>query len=66
MRGRPSGRLTPLRRRALAVLQEEAAAGQSISYAKAARKLGLHDYRDARRVVRDLRSLDLIPRPSAG
>ncbi len=59
-RGRPAGRMTPLRKKALALMAEEARAGGFISYAKVARKLGLTDYRNARRVVNDLRKLGLV------
>lgn len=55
MRGRPAGRMTHRRTQVLERYVDAAADGQRISLARLARECGLYDYREARRVVRDLR-----------
>lgn len=60
MRGRPSGRMTPSRLRALEVLMDAAERGEHISLAKLARRIGVHSYNDARRIRADLQKLGAI------
>lgn len=59
-RGRPSGRMTPRRQRVLEALIDAAASGEHISLAKIARRCGLTDYRNARRIRDDLRRMGAI------
>ena len=59
-RGRPSGQMTHNRQR---IFEEYVAAslrGNPPTLAELARRCGLHDYRDARRIVSDLRKMRLI------
>jgi len=60
MRGRPSGRMTPRRQRVLETLIDAAANGEHISLAKIARRCGLTDYRNARRIRADLQRMGAI------
>jgi hypothetical protein len=60
MRGRPAGRMTPRRLRVLETLVDAAQRGEHISLAKIARKCGLTDYRNARRIREDLRRMGAI------
>lgn len=59
-RGRPAGRMTVRRRQALDVIVEAAVQGENISLARLARKIGVYSYRDARRIVDDLRRLGAV------
>lgn len=59
-RGRPKLVMTHRRRQVLEHLSACAAEGQRISLAHIARRCGLHDYRDARRIVGDLREMGAL------
>lgn len=59
-RGRPAGAMTTRRRQVLAALTEAASEGQPVSLARLARRCGLYDYRQARRVVGDLRRIGAL------
>lgn len=58
-RGRPAGKMvmTRLREQALGEIADAVAQGESISLARLARRCGLYDYRDARRVMNDLKKM---------
>lgn len=56
-RGRPAGQMTRNRQRVLAEMIEAAAQGEVPTLARLARRCGLYDYREARRIVADLRKL---------
>lgn len=60
-RGRPAGRMTHRRRQVLMAIADAAAEGRRPSLASVARRCGLYDYRDARRIVRDLSRIDALP-----
>jgi hypothetical protein len=51
---RKAGTMTTRRKQVLAELQTAAEQGQRISLARLARRCGLYDYRDARRIVGDI------------
>jgi Mn-dependent DtxR family transcriptional regulator len=57
-RGRPSGQMTPLRRKALAVIQEQVAQGKPVLVAAVARRIGV-DRRSARRIIADVHGMAL-------
>lgn len=59
-RGRPPGQMTHRRRQVLEEYIDAAQDGERISLARIARRCGLHDYRDARRIVTDLKRLGAI------
>lgn len=59
-RGRPAGQMTHRRQQILAEYADAAARGDRLSLAQLARRCGLHDYRDARRIVTDLKRLGAI------
>lgn len=59
-RGRPAGRMTVRRRQAFDAITEAAANGEKITLARLARKIGVYSYRDARRIVGDLRKLGAV------
>jgi hypothetical protein len=56
-RGRPRGQMTHRRRQVLKALADASAQGERLSFANIARRCGLYDYREARRIVNDLRRL---------
>jgi alkylated DNA nucleotide flippase Atl1 len=56
-RGRPTGQMTHRRRQVLRCLIMAKAEGQRVTYAEIARRCGLCDYREARRVVADMRKI---------
>jgi len=60
MRGRPAGQMTHRRQQVLERYSEAATTGECISLARMARECGLCDYREARRVVGDLKRLGAI------
>ena len=60
MRGRPTGQMTHRRRQALDVITAAAASGERITLARLARRIGVYDYREARRIMHDLNSLGAI------
>lgn len=59
-RGRPSGRMTHRRQQVLDALMDAAHNGEHISLAKLARKIGVYDYRDARRIRDDLKAMGAV------
>ena len=59
-RGRPAGLMTHRRRQVFAEIQEAAKRGEKITLASLARRIGLYDYRDARRIVRELRAMGAV------
>jgi len=59
-RGRPAGRMTARRRQAFDAITEAAANGENISLARLARKIGVYDYREARRIIGDLRVMGVV------
>lgn len=59
-RGRPSGQMTHRRQQVLAQIADAIAGGESVTLASLARRCGLYDYRDARRVMADLKKLGAI------
>lgn len=59
-RGRPPGQMTHRRRQVLAEYADAAASGERISWAELARRTGLYDYRDARRVLGDLKRMGAL------
>lgn len=56
-RGRPAKQMTRRRQRVLAEIIDAAFEGERITLAVLARRCELYDYRDARRVVNDLRKI---------
>lgn len=59
-RGRPPGQMTRNRQR---VFEEYVAAslrGERINLSRIARRCGLYDYRDAKRIVNDLKKMRLV------
>jgi hypothetical protein len=59
-RGRPPGRMTLRRRQAFEAITEAAANGERLSLARLAREIGVYSYRDARRIIDDLRKLGAV------
>lgn len=59
-RGRPSGRMTPRRQAVLDCISGYRARGFHVSLSRIARDCGLHDYRDARRIVGDLKEMGVV------
>jgi len=55
-RGRPAGRMTPLRKKAAEAVQERLARGERVIVAAVARQIGV-DRRSARRIIRDVQAL---------
>ena len=49
--------MTHRRRQVLEAITETAKAGEQVSLARLARRCGLYDYREARRILADLRKL---------
>lgn len=60
MRGRPPGAMTHHRRKVLAAYADMIARGHPVNFARIARRCGLYDYREARRIVNDLRKMGAI------
>ena len=58
--GRPKGRITFLRAMAIHHHKITTGSGEEPSLAAVARFCGLHDYREARRVLNDLKEMGLI------
>ena len=56
-RGRPTGQMTHRRRQVLNEMTVAVSKGEPITLARLARRCGLYDYREARRIVADLRKL---------
>lgn len=59
-RGRPRLQMTRRRRQVLECLRERAKSGERVTMANLARRCGLYDFRDARRIVKDLRDMGHI------
>lgn len=59
-RGRPRNAITRRRKQVLDQLCERASDGARISLGELARRCGLHDYRSARRIVRDLEKIGAV------
>jgi len=59
-RGRPAGLMTHRRRQVLEQITAAVSSGERVTLARLARGCGLHDYRDARRVMTDLKKMGAI------
>lgn len=59
-RGRPAGVMTQRRRQLLEAHRRLAAEGGRVSICRLARECGLYDYRDARRIIADLRRMGAL------
>lgn len=59
-RGRPAGRMTPRRKAVLDCISAYQERGFHVSLSRIARDCGLTDYRNARRVVVDLRNMGAL------
>lgn len=59
-RGRPAYQMTPVRQRVYSELQRCVSNSERLTMAELARRCRLHDYRDARRVVTDLKAMGLV------
>lgn len=59
-RGRPRMAMTTRRKQVLETYADRAAHGERISLAELARRCGLYDYREARRIVGDLRQMGAL------
>lgn len=60
MRGRPAGQMTTRRRQVLCEIADAVAQGERVTLASLARRCGLCDYREARRIMADLRKIGEI------
>lgn len=60
MRGRPANQMTRRRRQVLDQYETAAKSGEPISMARLARQCGLYDFRDARRIVGELRKMGAL------
>lgn len=59
-RGRPPGQMTHRRRQILAEYARAANRGESPTLAQLARRCGLYDYREARRIMKDLERMGAL------
>lgn len=59
-RGRPANVMTQRRKQVLEAYSEQAASGVPVRLAELARRCGISDYRNAKRVVADLRRMQAI------
>lgn len=59
-RGRPAWRMTHRRQQVMTEIAAAALLGEQISLAHLARACGLYDYREARRIVADLRKMGRV------
>jgi len=59
-RGRPAGQMTHRRRQVLSEYRAMAERGERIRLAELARRCGIADYRNAKRIMREMRELALI------
>lgn len=59
-KGRPKGQMTPRRSQVLDCIEHYRARGVFVSLSRIARECELFDYRDARRIVTDLRQMGAI------
>lgn len=60
MRGRPKLEMTLRREQVLAAYEADAREGACPSLSRLARRCGLYDYRNVKRVLRDLRDMGLV------
>lgn len=60
MRGRPAGQMTHRRRQVLEAYQSAAERGEHISLSRMARECGFSDYRNVKRVLRELRQMSIV------
>jgi hypothetical protein len=60
MRGRPTGQMTFRRRQVLEKYNDMVFAGESVSISRLSRECGFFDYRNAKRVLRDLQSMGKV------
>jgi hypothetical protein len=56
-RGRKPNQMTTRRRQVLTEIADAVAHGERVTLASLARRCGLYDYRDARRIMRDLQRM---------
>lgn len=59
-RGRPAGVMTHRRTQVYEEMVRIASEGGEVRLARLARSCGLYDYREARRIVADLRKMDRV------
>jgi predicted transcriptional regulator len=59
-RGRPKLTMTRRRRQILLELADLTASGQKVRLAELARRCGLCDYREARRILKDLKRMGAV------
>ena len=59
-RGRPAGQMTHRRQQVLAEIADAVAQGERVTLASLARRCGLHDYRNARRIMSDLKRIGAV------
>lgn len=59
-RGRPANTMTHRRQQVLSEIADAIAQGERVSAWTIARRCGIYDYRNAKRVLRDLQSLGAI------
>lgn len=59
-RGRPPFTMTHRRRQILNEIAQAVSRGERVTLASLARRCGLHDYRNARRVMKDLQQMGMI------
>jgi len=59
-RGRPPGKLTHRRQQVLSEIADAVAQGEHVTLASLARRCGLYDYRDSRRIMTDLKKMGAI------
>lgn len=60
-RGRPKLTMTKRRQQILREYENMAFHRQPVTYAEVARRCGLFDYREARRIMNDLRKMHVLP-----
>lgn len=60
VRGRPPLLMTQRRKQVFMAIVDDMASGRSYTYAGIARRCGMSDYRDARRIVQDLKKMGMI------
>lgn len=56
-RGRPAHQMTHRRQQVLAAIGDAIANGERVNLSHLARRVGLYDYRDARRILADLKAM---------
>lgn len=59
-RGRPAGQMTHRRQQVLKTIADAIASGERVTLGSLARRCGFYDYRDARRVMADLKKLGAL------